>query len=172
MLSATNRNVSRLSAFSVFFAICLAGCGDQTIIEVDLSADKPRFTFDHSAAGWPFRQPKIDAFALASESDGLLWEIRALTPDGHPVRGFAIIYGDVPEGFHQIAPEGDARPRPLRSGRTYYVGATGPKSVYRTVFALPVEPMGKLGDPGFLPGVRSVEDHVLESPQQAKPAED
>ncbi|MCG8404311.1 MAG: hypothetical protein MI923_03840 [Phycisphaerales bacterium] len=155
------------SAVLAFLVTGLSGCADPTAIDVDLSADKPRFTIDHADWGWPFRWRRVSDFALASEEEGLLWEIRSTDPDGCSARQLAIVYGDVPAGFYQVAPEENARPARLRSGRTYYVGATGTSSVYRAVFALPV---ARLGMPVESSGVQRREDRGFQSPNPAKPA--
>lgn len=122
-----------------FLAVSVAtGCGGPHAITVDLSADQPRFIIHQMTWGWPFRWPMVDDFVIASEEDGALWELKSTDPAGVPARRLAIVYGDVPPGFTQVHPEGVSRPKALLPGRSYYVGATGPVSIYRVVFALPV----------------------------------
>ena len=154
---------SRRSTFFALLVASLSGCTDPSTIEVDLSADKPRFTIDHTAWGWPSQWPRVNDFALASEEDGLLWEIRATDPDGCSAHQLAIVYGDVPTGFYQVAPGENARPPRLRCGRTYYVGATGSSSVYRAVFALPADRLGVPAQPDFLHDVQPIDDQAFPS---------
>jgi hypothetical protein len=131
---------------------CSFGCGGGENIGVDLSADAPRFLIHRPILGSPFRWPRVTAFAIASEEDDAMWELRSTNPAGLPARHLAIIYGRVPPGFYQILPNDNATPAALRKGRLYYVGATGPEAAFRTVFSLPIDsleaspaPPGELG---------------------------
>ncbi len=125
--------------------MCSPGCGGGENIGVDLSADAPRFILHRPVSGWPFRWPMVDAFVIASEDDGAVWELRSTDPTGLQARRLAIIYGQVPSGFHQVLPKENAAPAALHAGRLYYVGATGPHERFRTVFALPIRPRGSPG---------------------------
>jgi len=120
--------------------VCSLGCRGGENIGVDLSADTPRFIIHRPVLGWPFRWPMVNAFVIASDEDGAVWELRSTDPSGLPARQLAIIYGRVPSGFYQVVPDENAAPKALRHGRIYYVGATGPKAVFRTVFSLPISP--------------------------------
>ncbi len=155
-----------------FVCLCLtlggAGCGDPTAIAVDLSADKPRFVIHHVTWGWPFRWPRVQEFAIASNEDGALWDIKSIDEAGVPARELGIVYGEVPPGFAQVSPEQDARPKPLVGGRMYFVGATGPESVYRTVFALPI---GMLGPPPDRPLPQTPKRQNVETPKPEGQAE-
>ncbi len=126
------------------FLLVWTGCHRSNVIEVDLTTPPPRFVIDHHGWPAPFRWPRVTDFAIASDEDGAVWELRSEKMEGVPARMLAIIYGELPPGFLQVTPAKGARARPLVPGRTYYVGAVGPSSVYRIVFALPVgywEPM-------------------------------
>lgn len=120
------------------FLLALTGCHRSNVIKVDLSAHPPRFVIDHYGWPAPFRWPRVTDFAIASEEDGAVWELRSETMDGVPARKLAIIYGEPPPGFVQVTPAKGTHVRALVPGRTYYVGAVGPTAVYRIVFALPV----------------------------------
>ncbi len=140
-------------------------------IAVDLTADHPRFVFHHPTWGWPFRWPKLSSLAVASDEDGLLWKLDATDPGGVAARDLAIVYGETPDGFFQANPPGNARPRPLTRGRVYFVGATGPDSAFRAVFALPVGPYGPAPRPDWLPDSQPADRPSDVAREQAKPAE-
>ena len=126
----------------IFFGLIfpyLAGCQRDGVIEVDLTAQPTRFIVHHRGWPAPFHWPCVTEFAIASEEDGAVWELRSATEHGEPARYLAFIFGEVPPGFVQINPERAAPPRPLVAGRTYFVAAGGASHVYRIVFALPVD---------------------------------
>ena len=75
---------------------------------------------------------------MGSEEDDLLWQLRATDDRGQLAHKLAFVYGEIPPGFEQVFPAVGRSPRPLTAGRSYYVGAAGPKAVYRSVFALPI----------------------------------
>ncbi|MFQ5429664.1 MAG: hypothetical protein ACE5E1_05065 [Phycisphaerae bacterium] len=135
----------------LLFGVVPTGCSGDYTIRVDLAEKRPRFIMHAPTWGRPFRGPKVSAFAIASNEDGELWELRSTDPGGEPARRLTFVYGEVPPGFFQVFPADDARPKPLRPGRTYFVGATGPASTFRAVFALPVGRSGPPTDAGLLP---------------------
>jgi hypothetical protein len=116
------------------------GCSRPETVEVDLSATPARFVIDH--AGWPrpFWWPRVTEFAIGSEEDDLLWQVQATSAEGELAHKLAFVYGEVPPAFMQVSPPPGKAPKPLIGGRAYYVGAIGPKAVYRAVFALPISP--------------------------------
>ncbi|HWL94550.1 MAG TPA: hypothetical protein VNT79_13590 [Phycisphaerae bacterium] len=113
----------------------------------------------------------VNAFAIGAEDESL-WEIEALDQEGGAVaRQFAIVYGEVPEGFVQNHPRNDASAKPLVPGRTYFVGATGPGGeVFRTVFALPVGPIGRPLGRGRAPDRKRMNSPQA-LPEKSKPAD-
>src|ERR1043166_4030710 len=118
--------------------ICsLAGCGDPQKITLDFSSKPVRLVINHEGWPRPFYCPRVNQFAIASHEDGAVWELEAGDPGGVRARQLAIIYGEPPAGFHQITPKDNGHPAALAIGRTYYVAAAGPRSVYRMVFSLP-----------------------------------
>lgn len=117
----------------------LPGCQSVGVIEVDVTAQPPRFIVHHQGWPAPFHWPRVTEFAIASEEDGAVWELRSASSDGEPARQLAFIFGEVPPGFFQLTPDKAARARPLVVGRTYFVAAGGPSYIYRIVFALPVD---------------------------------
>lgn len=145
-----------LSAY--LLCMCSLGCGGGEHIGVDLSADVPRFIIHRPSLGWPVRWPLVNAFVIASEEDGAVWELRSTDPSGLPARRLAIIYGQVPSGFYQVLPSENVAPAALRKGRLYFVGATGPKAGFRTVFALPIGPRGSPGSSNSSPQAKSHDD--------------
>ncbi len=136
-------------------------------IGVDLTADHPRFVFHHPTWGWPFRWPKVSELAVASDEDGLLWKLEATNPAGQAAQELVIVYGEAPDGFSQVEPQGNARPKMLTRGRVYYVGATGPGAVFRAVFALPVGRYGRAPRSDWVPGAQRADI----ASEQAKPAD-
>lgn len=119
--------------------VAFLGCNRPQEIQVDLSADEPRFIIDH--AGWPrpFRVPRVNEFAIGAEEDGVVaWHLKSGIPGGEPADNLAIVYGRVPSGFYQVVPAEDAAPKSLVPGRTYLVAAGGDEQIYRIVLALPV----------------------------------
>ena len=126
-------------AFLTLLLALLAGCQRDGVIEVDVTAQPPRFIVHHRDWPAPFHWPRVTEFAIASEEDGAVWELRSASSEGEPARHLAFILGEVPPGFVQLTPEKAARVRPLVPGRTYFVAAGGPSHVYRIVFALPVD---------------------------------
>jgi len=130
--------VTRYGCIVAFLAL-LSGCQRVGVIEVDVTSQPPRFIVNHHGWTVPFRGPRVTEFAIASEEDGAVWELRSAAPRGEKARQLAFVYGETPPSFVQVTPEKTARPRPLVPGRTYFVAAGGPSSVYRIVFALPVE---------------------------------
>jgi len=116
-----------------------SGCSKPQTITLDFSSAPVRLIINH--AGWPrpFMCPRVNQFAMASNEDGAVWELESDDPGGVAARQLAMIYGEVPPGFHQITPAGTARAPALVAGRTYFVAAAGPESVYRIVFALPLD---------------------------------
>lgn len=130
--------MTRFRCIVLFLAI-LPGCQQAEVIEVDVTAHPPRFIVDHHGWPRPFWWPRVTEFGIASEEDGALWELRSASTGGEAARQLAIVYGEVPPGFVQVTPDKSAKPAPLVQGRTYFVAAGGPSSVYRIVFALPVD---------------------------------
>jgi hypothetical protein len=126
-------------AYLGFLFLFLPGCQRDGVIEVDVTAQPPRFIVQHRGWPAPFHWPCVTEFAIASEEDGCVWELRSAADGGEPARQLAFIYGEVPPGFVQLTPEKAARPRALVAGRTYFVAAGGASHVYRIVFALPVD---------------------------------
>lgn len=131
--------------------VFLCGCNRPGAIDVDLTSHPVRFLIDHQGWPRPFVCPRVTEFAVASDEDGAVWQLAAESAEGIPARELAIVYGELPRGFVQIVPASGQPPR-LMEGRTYYVAAGGPRSVYRIVFALPLErgmplPQG-MRDPG------------------------
>ncbi|HVP11924.1 MAG TPA: hypothetical protein VMV94_12150 [Phycisphaerae bacterium] len=124
----------------LLLSLIVAGCGRPETVEVDLSSSPARFIVDH--AGWPrpFWWPRVTEFAIGSEEDDLLWQLQATSDRGELAHKLAFVYGQVPPGFAQVFPAVGTAPKPLIPGRSYFVGAVGPKAVYRAVFALPVSP--------------------------------
>lgn len=114
-----------------------SGCGRPETIEVDLTTLPVRFIVDHQGWPRPFWWPRVTEFAVASEEDGLLWQVESAEGEGEPADRLAFVYGQPPPGFRQVHPAEGAAPQTLMSGRSYFVAATGPKNVYRVVFALP-----------------------------------
>ena len=120
-------------------ALTLSGCSDPQTITLDFSSNPLRLIIDHRGWPRPFMCPRVTQFALASNEDGAVWELESDDARGVPARQLALIYGQVPPGFHQITPSGSVKAPVLLSGRTYFVAAGGPRSIYRIVFALPVD---------------------------------
>lgn len=118
--------------------LMLCGCNRPGAIDVDLTSHPVRFLIDHRGWPRPFMYPRVTEFAVASDEEGAVWQLAAETAEGVPVKELAIVYGEVPRGFVQTVPTSGRPPR-LMEGRTYYVAAGGPRSVYRIVFALPLE---------------------------------
>ena len=143
---------SLLTTLALTLCAAAFGCHDPTTIDVDISGENPRFVIHHRTWGWPFLWPRVDAFALASEEDGRMWELEARLPEGVPARDLVFEYGKIPADFRQAFPPKDSRPRKLTGGRNYYIGATGPNEErYRMVFALPMP--RSLDDAGFTKGI-------------------
>ncbi len=139
-------------ATATALALCVFGCHDPTVIDVDFSDETPRFLIHHRTWGWPVLWPRVNAFAIASDEDGKMWELRSRLPEGVPARDLVFEYGETPTEFRQTFPIHDARPRRFSGGRNYFIGATGPNDErYRMVFGLPM-PRG-LDDAGFVPGI-------------------
>ncbi len=130
--------------------LVLCGCNRPGAIDVDLTSHPVRFLIDHRGWPRPFMYPRVTEFAVASEEDGAVWQLAAESAEGVPAKELAIVYGERPRGFVQTVPTSGRPPR-LMEGRTYYVAAGGPRSVYRIVFALPLErgmpmpPQGAVG---------------------------
>jgi len=123
----------------VLACLTFSGCSNQEgTIDVDLSVSPPRFIIEHQGWPRPFWWPRVTEFAIGSNEDDLLWQLQAADDFGELACGLAFVYGQVPAGWQQVFPAEGARPKPLAAGRSYYVGAGGPKSVYRVVFALPL----------------------------------
>jgi len=160
VLSVVNRvRISVLWAFLPCVCSLLAGgCGASDRIAIDLSAPTPRFILNKPTWGWPFRWPMVNALAIASKQDGALWEIRTTDPDGLAAHRLAIIYGQIPPGFYQVVPDDNAHPPPLRAGRNYFVGATGPDATFRAVFALPIQAGTAPPPPDLPPGAKRFGD--------------
>lgn len=114
-----------------------SGCGRPETIEVDLTTLPVRFIVDHQGWPRPFWWPRVTEFAVASEEDGLLWQVESSKGEGELADRLAFIYGQPPPGYRQVHPVEGTAPKSLISGRSYFVAATGPKDVYRVVFALP-----------------------------------
>ncbi len=145
--------MTRLAAFTLVLISYLSstGCANEHRIEVDLSTTAPRFILTGKTWGWPFVWPRVNALAIGADSEPV-WELEALDKQGVAARELAIVYGEVPKGFVQKHPGGDVRPGRLIPGKTYYVGATGPgDEVFRTIFALPMDPLGPPPDPAWTP---------------------
>ncbi len=121
--------------------LAAAGCSSpEGTIDVDLSSVPPRFIVDHKHWPRPFWWPRVNEFAIGSEKDDLLWHLHSADGLGDSARSLAFVYGQVPSGWVQAFPADGVRPKALVAGRSYYVGAVGPKAVYRVVFALPLSP--------------------------------
>jgi hypothetical protein len=135
-----SRGIVVVAAVAVYILLTFAvtGCGRPEAIEVDLSSMPVRFVIDHSGWPRPFWWPRVTEFAMGSEEDDLLWQLEATDSRGELAHKLAFVYGEVPPGFAQVFPAVGRCPRPLTPGRSYYVGAAGPKAVYRSVFALPI----------------------------------
>ncbi|MFQ5412539.1 MAG: hypothetical protein ACE5EC_09570 [Phycisphaerae bacterium] len=164
--------MSQIVSTVLIMAMCfagLSGCSTPNI-QVDLSSDRPRFIIHHPTWGWPFRWPRVDGFAIASGTEHH-WELKAVEPSGAPARDLAIVYGEVPNGFYQVFPEKNAKPRSLRAGEIYWVGATGSDTTYHATFALPVDRFGIPPPRPFSPGERLDDGDRPEPPKQAKPAD-
>lgn len=154
---------SSFYCFVLFLALA-SGCSTEQKIEVDLSASTPRFVLDGWTWGWPFRWPRVHALAIGADEESM-WEIESVDPQGVPARQFAIIYGELPQGFIQTHPKNEAKPKRLTQNRNYFVGAAGPNDeIFRTVFALPVEPIGPKPDQAFEPDRKR-----MTFPQEAPP---
>ncbi len=177
LISCVDNTIGRTRAWSrwalsaCLLCTCSPGCGGGENIGVDLSADAPRFLIHRPTLGWPFRWTMVDAFVIASEEDGAVWELRSTDPAGLPARRLAIIYGQVPSGFYQVLPSESAAPAELRAGRLYYVGATGPKVGFRTVFALPIRSRGSPGSASSPPRSEGHDDRPSGRAPQAKAAD-
>lgn len=116
-----------------------SGCSKPQTITLDFSSAPVRLLINHQGWPRPFSCPRVTQFAMASNEDGAVWELESDDPGGVAARQLAMIYGEIPPGFHQITPVGSARAPALISGRTYFAAAAGPRSVYRIVFALPLD---------------------------------
>lgn len=150
---------------------CLAGgCADPTQIIIDHSSEMPRFIIHHPGWGTPATWPRVQEFAIASDEDGSLWELKSTDPQGVPADRLAIIYGQTPDGFFQAHPAENARPRPLLRGRTYYLGANGTAGSYRGVFALPLVPHRPVPEPDLIPGARREPEPFAPTTAPAIPA--
>lgn len=148
----------------------LIGCQNSYRVEVDLSNPEPRFLMHGVTWGWPVRWPRVNALAIGADDESL-WEIESIEKPGVQAKNLAIIYGQTPAGFVQNYPLRDARPRTLTQGRTYFVGATGPNNeIFRTIFALPVGPMGRPVEGEFAPDRKRMEDPAR-SNDPPKPAD-
>lgn len=127
----------------------LIGCNQPNQIDITFDDDLPVLTL--RAARWDadLQPTLINGLAIATESEAL-WEIETDDPTGVPAADLKIPYGELPRGFKQLSPS-NRRPRALRPGETYYVGATGPdNAVWRAVFALPVGRYGIQPQPDWL----------------------
>ncbi len=119
------------------------GCIKPGPIEVDLSSKPVRFVINHQGWPRPFWWPCVNEFAIATGEDDkgeLLWHLESTDSVGEPAHYLAFIYGRVPRGFRQVAPEGERAARPLEHGKVYYVAAGGRGALYRMAFSLPVDP--------------------------------
>jgi hypothetical protein len=161
-------------ALFLIISCCLiagAGCNSEYTVEVDLSAPEPRFIFDGRTWGWPFRWPRVNALAIGADEESM-WEIESVDPKGVPARQFAIVYGELPEGFVQTHPKQNLHPKRLTQKRNYFVGAGGPNNeIFRTVFALPVHAAGPVADPNFEPERQRMTFPQQLPPPPPKPAE-
>lgn len=117
----------------------VAACNQPQQIQVDLSADRPRFIVDHHGWPRPFKIPRVTEFAIGTEDDSQVnWHLKSSLPSGEPADNLAFVYGQVPPGFYQVVPKEDEAPKPLEPGHNYLVAAGGDEQVYRIVLALPV----------------------------------
>ncbi len=121
----------------LLFLLLYSGCNQPGTIEVDTTTRPVRFIVDHQGWPRPFWRPRVTEFAVASEEDGLLWQLESVRSEGEPADQLAFIYGKPPPGFRQLHPHEAAAPKRFVGGRSYFVAATGPNEVYRVVFALP-----------------------------------
>ncbi|MBX3396896.1 MAG: hypothetical protein KF841_16195 [Phycisphaerae bacterium] len=141
-----------------FLSALQIGCQNSYRVEVDLSNPEPRFLMHEVTWGWPARWPRVNALAIGADDESL-WEIEAVEKSGVQAKHLAIVYGQTPAGFVQNYPPRDARPRKLTQGRTYFVGATGPNNeIFRTIFALPVGPMGRPVEGEFAPDRKRMDE--------------
>ena len=150
------------------------GCGREPgSIEVDVSARPVAFTIHHYGWPRPFSWPCVTEFAIASDEDVAMWQLESVDPKGVPANQLMLVYGEVPDGFIQTAPAGQDEVKPLQVGRTYFVAAGGPDSIYRMVFALPMDGIAPMPPqlrrrPGVQPTTSSApadDFEVLELPQ-------
>ena len=130
----------RLQLSILLLGPALIGCGEPGAIAVDLSSTPVRLIINHQGWPRPFWWPRVTEFAIANDRDELVWQLASTDPAGLPAHQLAFVYGRVSPGFHQLFPVDAAPPPPLRPGRSYYVAAGGPRSLYRMVFSLPQDP--------------------------------
>ena len=142
---ALHSAIRRMARIRILFLLCcplFAGCVRPEPVEVDLSARPVRFVINHTGWPRPFWWPRVTEFAVATGCDDegeLLWHLKSSSAAGELAHYLAFIYGRVPPGFHQVAPESGRVAKPLERGRTYFVAAEGKGALYRMVFSLPVE---------------------------------
>lgn len=143
------RRRMRLARWGLAGLLCVAGCARESNILIEFDGDTPTFIVDQPSLMWGVPPARINALAVASE-DEAFWQIETVDPNGMPMGGGTITYGQVPEGFEQVTPARGGRARDLRPGVTYYVGATGPDdATWRAIFALPVGRFGLPPKPEF-----------------------
>jgi len=133
--------VDRRNGFAALAALAAAcaGCGPyEGVIQIDQTAEPIRFIVHHDDWPRPFWYKRITEFAIASDQDGRIWELKSASPRGVGANQLALLYGRTPEAFTQSYPAGNERPGRLVRGRTYYVAAGGPRALYKMAFALPV----------------------------------
>jgi len=126
---------------AVFVGGLIVGCQQPNQIDITFEDEQPILTLRATRWDAGLQPTLVTGLAIASEREAL-WEIESSDPSGVPAADLVIPYGELPRGFVQLTPS-DRRPRPLRRGVTYYIGATGPENaVWRAVFALPVSRYG------------------------------
>ena len=125
---------------AILVAATVSGCQKPQAVDVDLSTKPARFLINHHGWPRPFWVPRVTEFAIATEQESI-WQLESTSERGTSARELAIVYGEVPDGFRQVFPEDNDKPKELQQHLTYFVAAGGKKALYRIVFSLPVEPL-------------------------------
>jgi hypothetical protein len=102
---------------------------------------------------------RVNTFVVLDGRLQVLWKIAAPAPGVRS--GEHIVYGEVPNGFRQEIPTGEARPRPMAQGEPLIVVIVTPEYVYRgeCVGDRPTEPRCESWESG--PPEKSIIDRAL-----------
>jgi hypothetical protein len=72
---------------------------------------------------------RVTVFAVLDAESRILWKFSTAPPGIRSAEN--VVYGKVPEGFHQDTPAGSGDPRPMQPGEKLVVVIVTPEHVYR-----------------------------------------